>query len=365
METKKLFIVGNGLDLSLGLKTRYSDFIIWYIKDCIQEIILKGTYTTPGLISTLKLNHTIRGNRKYYYKSEFIGQIELFLRSYSDYKTINEVILGLNSYELTLTGSDFFKIILDQSLWSDIEHAYFDLLFKYYQNTMRDKINGTPINHNLVYNLNIEFDNLKKALNDYITLESKKIPTLSKSKNYFNSMNLKLKGNTSNHEILCLNFNYTNTFEKCYFETHKVKLETINIHGSILKDEPIIFGYGDDTDSNYSLIEDFNQDEYLRHFKSNMYSQNSNYTQLLYFIDNIQEIDVFIIGHSCGLSDRTMLKTIFESKRCRTINIFHYKDGAKALEAHMYKDINISRHFTDKLLKRKRLRSYNPEFKIE
>ncbi len=57
------------------------------------------------------------------------------------------------------------------------------------------------------------------------------------------------------------------------------------------------------------------------------------------------------MGHSCGLSDRTLLNTIFEHKNCRSIKIFFHKkeDGTDN-----YTDIiqNISRHFNDKKLMR-------------
>jgi hypothetical protein len=32
-ETNKLVIIGNGFDLAHGLKTKYSDFMLWYFND--------------------------------------------------------------------------------------------------------------------------------------------------------------------------------------------------------------------------------------------------------------------------------------------------------------------------------------------
>ena len=38
---------------------------------------------------------------------------------------------------------------------------------------------------------------------------------------------------------------------------------------------------------------------------------------------------VFIMGHSCGNSDRTLLNTLFEHDNCLSIKVFYrqYKDG--------------------------------------
>jgi hypothetical protein len=59
------------------------------------------------------------------------------------------------------------------------------------------------------------------------------------------------------------------------------------------------------------------------------------------------------MGHSCGLSDRTMLNTIFEHHNCRSIKVFYYERNGKD----NFKEItqNISRHFNKKTLMREKL----------
>lgn len=64
-------------------------------------------------------------------------------------------------------------------------------------------------------------------------------------------------------------------------------------------------------DSNYKTIENINDNRFLDNIKSFMYLNNSNYRDLLNWIEN-NDFQVFIMGHSCGLSDRTLLNTIFE-----------------------------------------------------
>ena len=60
------------------------------------------------------------------------------------------------------------------------------------------------------------------------------------------------------------------------------------------------------------------------------------------------------MGHSCGLSDRTLLNTIFEHYYCRSIKVFYHQkeDGTDN-----YTEIiqNISRHFNDKKLMRTKI----------
>ena len=91
----------------------------------------------------------------------------------------------------------------------------------------------------------------------------------------------------------------------------------------------------------------------MRNIKSFQYLNTSNYKRLLDLIDS-GIFQVYIMGHSCGLSDRTLLNTIFEHENCCSIKIFYHKkeDGSDN-----YTEItqNISRHFNKKALMRERI----------
>lgn len=155
-------------------------------------------------------------------------------------------------------------------------------------------------------------------------------------------------------EILFLSFNYTST-EKEYLQPPQnnkkyryTKTKVIHIHG-LLNDEnvsDIIFGFGDELDEDYRKIENINNNEYLTNIKSIRYLNSERYKELLEFI-NRDDYQIFIFGHSCGISDRTLLNTIFEHPNCKSIKPFYYQrnDGTDN-----YSDIvsNISRNFTDK-----------------
>ncbi|WP_242398117.1 AbiH family protein [Bacteroides xylanisolvens] len=144
---------------------------------------------------------------------------------------------------------------------------------------------------------------------------------------------------------LLLNFNYTQTAKKLYND-HNID-EIINIHGELnSENNPIIFGYGDELDDDYNKIEKLQNNDFLENIKSISYHKTRNYRELLNFI-SLGPYQVFIMGHSCGNSDRTLLNTLFEHDNCISIKVFYrqYEDGADN-----YIDLikNISRNFNNK-----------------
>ncbi|KMQ58906.1 hypothetical protein ACM40_18250 [Chryseobacterium sp. BLS98] len=154
--------------------------------------------------------------------------------------------------------------------------------------------------------------------------------------------------------ILFLNFNYTST------ETHydnpptdsefenDISKDVIHIHGVLNNktDNKIIFGFGDEIDKDYLEIEDLDDNEYLQNIKSMKYLESDSYKRLLDFI-NSNNYQVFIFGHSCGISDRTLLNTLFEHKNCSSVKPYYRKkDDGTDNYSEMIR--NISRNFTDK-----------------
>ena len=123
---------------------------------------------------------------------------------------------------------------------------------------------------------------------------------------------------------LVLNFNYTDT-EKDYLDNIELNIETIHIHGELNNpDNPIIFGYGDELEENYSKLENLNNNAYLENIKSINYQETDNYKQMLNFI-NSDQYQVITLGHSCGNSDRTLLNTLFEHENCVSIKPYYYQ----------------------------------------
>ena len=151
--------------------------------------------------------------------------------------------------------------------------------------------------------------------------------------------------------IMLLNFNYTNTANQ-YVQAHHPIFEINHIHGELSKPESIIFGYGDELDENYKKISNLNDNEYLANFKSIKYLESDRYRKALQFMD-AAPYQVFIMGHSCGNSDRTFLNTLFEHKNCVSIKPYYYKNGEKDNYLEIVQ--NISRNFTDMKLMRDRV----------
>lgn len=134
------------------------------------------------------------------------------------------------------------------------------------------------------------------------------------------------------NEILFLNFNYTNTdslYHKIKYTNPNIIIKSIHIYGTLNSPaNPIIFGFGDELDEEYKKIENLNNNEYLENIKSIKYLETDNYKRLLEIV-NSDEYQIFIFGHSCGNSDRTLLNTLFEHENCVSIKPFYYlkEDG--------------------------------------
>jgi hypothetical protein len=169
-------------------------------------------------------------------------------------------------------------------------------------------------------------------------------------------------GKEKDLKLYFLCFNYTPTLLKycSSLKNANINIYLNFIHGEIdNKDEnKINFGFGDEMDEDYKLIENINNNEYLKFFKSFQYLQNSNYKNLLDFIDN-DKFEVLIMGHACGLSDRTLLNTVFEHINCSLIRVFYYqwedKHTKELNDNYIELTQNISRHFDDKKIMRKRI----------
>lgn len=83
------------------------------------------------------------------------------------------------------------------------------------------------------------------------------------------------------------------------------------------------------------------------------YLESNKYREMLSFIES-SPFQIFVMGHSCGNSDRTLLNTLFEHKNCVSIKPYYYQkeDGSDN-----YLNIiqNVSRSFTDMKLMRDRV----------
>jgi len=345
-DINRIILIGNGFDLSHDLKTSYKDFIdnFWEQKNAI---FIKS-YKNSGLKEFS--NNFIRTSSGYKYEdSDFIFEIPLD-NFHFDLDRFDQNLIGYNKLctlashlgsNIKIKNSFLEKISKKQLInWVDIEEEYYSSLLECLV---------YPIEK--IKKLNNEFEAIKKALEDYLNKEVKReIIKYSYAEYIFYSLLsqddfiIDVNETDGLKNILYLNFNYTPTLNMYIKEDIPTRI--INIHGILnSEDNPIIFGYGDEIDEKYKDIEK-EKNDFLKNIKSINYSQNNNYRNMLRYIDS-GAFQVFIVGHSCGLSDRTLLNTIFEHENCKSIKIFYYKDK-DGYDNYNDTYMNLSRNFKNK-----------------
>ncbi|WP_394666998.1 AbiH family protein [uncultured Chryseobacterium sp.] len=354
----KIVLIGNGFDLAHGMKTSYSDFIDDFENDLKNEFYNRSLNYDEYEDNT---DVSVSKEYKYYNPSNYGFKKDLKAFKFNNifFEYVLNRFMALNYYDL----EGFFYEVLKQA---DINNI--------------DKLNSdfySFINHLEKYLTKVEDEFIEKNNNSISEIsehiyspilfnELSQDAKLSLSRKYdawsINEISRKIateriygdfkKVNKSfdSETILLLNFNYTGTADLY----KKDKAQTINIHGKLNEAEnPIIFGYGDELDSEYSVIENMNDNRFLEHFKSINYAKTENYKQVLEYIDS-DLFQVCIMGHSCGNTDRTLLNTIFEHDNCASVKIYYYQ---KSATQDYYLDVykNISRNFNSKAKLRDRV----------
>lgn len=377
----KLILIGNGFDLAHGLPTSYRDFLndFW------------GNFQTniDKLDDLFEINKNYNGyfnfaGNKINCYNVFVSNLKGYCNDYNYSFDEQKVIAQSESTIIFKFKNDFFKTICVKNAienWVDIEIEYYSELKKIAKKPKEIIFDTedayTKYKKKLVLKLNKEFEEVKVLLKEYLKIkiidandfgnpiikegvnpfpDHFKLPNLTNFSSFSNDFPFKddlqelhdyLKEEPDNRDLLFLNFNYTNSL-KGYLSSQSSE---IKIHGNL---DNMIFGFGDENDDHYTLIEKIDENEYLRNFKSFQYSLNSNYNNFFEFVEN-KKFQVYIMGHSCGLSDRIMLSTIFEHENCRSIKIYYHEE--KDPQKDNYLDIvkNISRHFKDKQSMRRKI----------
>ena len=331
----RLIIIGNGFDLAHDLKTSFNDFIADYYNSAIESFRRNHAYEDK----LLKIEYAHNDSSSMFMR---INPSSVLPKVLEDLKRYSAVDITVRSEILSRVNSS-----IETKNWVDIETEYFNAL-----KDSRDEKRGGDVK-----NLNEEFDYLKEKLIEYLKLQQpedfKRIFDLQPMLDCFTQ---KILGqdfvrHPSDEEveyIYFLNFNYTNTLLPYFYECQKAyKAEINHIHGSLdnIYGNPV-FGFGDELDKRFLEFEDLNDNEYYKHIKSFEYFKNRNYFNLLRFIDT-HNFQVHVYGHSCGLSDRTLLNSIFEHERCKSIKIFYYEKNEMENDF-VEKTHEIYRHFKNK-----------------
>lgn len=330
-----LYLIGNGFDLAHGLKTSYNDFLLWYLNESLKNL-WEFNYFEDDLmkIDRKGSSHQIPSN----------------------FKSISELIRWSDEHHYSITPNhDFFKKIVKNYRdykWVDIEYEYYMSLVEIFRGMEKANVLRSDFHFSQVKPLNDCFEAIKKKLVEYLIsvkisydLKNKQIEEIlfEETGIYQMEKTIERMVGQQKEEKLFVCFNYTQTME-VYLRNSTFENSIIYIHGE-LKDvyNPTIFGYGDEIDSHYEKIENLNNNDFLKNIKSFSYFKTDNYQRVMRFIES-NGFTVKILGHSCGLSDRILLNTIFENENCKAIKIFHYEKSPSEND-YFEKTQDISRHF--------------------
>lgn len=418
----RLVLIGNGFDLAHGLKTSYKDFIEWYWGQRVNKLMSLHTKENEDVLCKLSIKENKDFPdwfNFFFYQQRFLKDPFTYKNTY----TPQEIILFFkeNSDYFFMDCSPLLERIMkniETRGWADIENDYYSLLYtpsllqkqispkklneqldyvkkllaEYLLYVQQNALDKSIINEELKdkmfapikpcelavsakeslhmfvdnrlsdpnFNLTDLYDKWDKEYNSTIRLKiSKKINELQDNLRYQNIEDLTEKQIPDNfllpEDMMLLNFNFTEIADQYIKDTN---FEVNHIHGNLYQPDGIIFGYGDELDDNYKKIQDLNDNEYLKNSKSVRYLESDNYRKMLSFIE-AAPYQIYIMGHSCGNPDRTLLNTLFEHKNCVSIKPFYYQNGDGSDN---YLEIvqNISRNFTN--MKQMRDRVVNKKY---
>lgn len=383
----KIFLIGNGFDLAHNLPTSYQDFIRWYLRKCIVEAYEKteapneGQYEDECLMLVVKIA---------YFRNRSIPIQDFCNEIFESGNYVNFVdkeqfdkksFLEDHHKPITIHPKNGFvfnimKYCLDQN-WGGIEDEIYREIIKNHNNlvTHKAEISGdkkfqeqyvTALGNITILNKSVNY--LKAKLIAYLKIHNeptKLRPNLFISHNNDWGQNYLSKDEYSpgiHRKVLFLNFNYTTYIDdqikkdvKYHIDDIYTNFQTIQIHGNVKGDlEDVIFGVGDENKEIYSEIESLYDDDWLMSMKSFHYLRNENYQKLLGFIDD-GDYEIFVIGHSCSITDRTLLNMLFENDACKKIHVYHYS----GIKSYLKTAYNIARNFNDKVRLRKVLQPFN------
>lgn len=402
----RIVLIGNGFDLAHGLSTSYKDFMYWYWGKIYTELSKcnKNTYSDGLCTFTIhdKLNTWdafLSGksiDKKAFY--EFPGKDNGIIRIYY---TPFMVKIGQS---IEMKG----WVDIENEYYRALNQEYFDSpeklnkeffiirsnLIEYLTDVQLNKIGGIELNRCLRSKIMApirENEVAVSARSQFISFIENRLDNINNIGNHSIGDLLGLTSDTEKYldvrkflreqqeqielfgigtiigngfipssvlypnRLMLLNFNYTNTADLYIPQNNNIKYNFLinHIHGKLCNPNSIIFGYGDELDDNYKSIINVNNNEYLQNIKSIKYLETQNYRNMLEFIESAP-YQIYIMGHSCGNSDRTLLNTLFEHKNCVSIKPFYYvkEDGS---DNYLEIITNISRNFTDMKLMRDRV----------
>lgn len=338
-----IILIGNGFDLAHGMKTSYNDFSEWYLNKNICN----------NLINII-CNLDYYNKKNNIFKERFFMDLKQILEDYLpnlngsydrldfDYiKNLRTLLLNKEEHErisiirneLNKETFNIKRIIKNEflgNLYSNTYNNWFDIESSYYFELTKRLEKEGIIEFDVSYtspieSLNNEFEIIKNALKEY--LKTIEIKHKNKVSEFF------IENFIGKENINIVNFNYTNTINQYInnftysfkpYDTTKTYTNTNYIHGEL--DRKIIFGYGDDDSEEYKRMKQTQKDEYLKNFKTFAYLESNHYRNLISLLNSLKDYEVYVLGHSLSLTDKTLLYEILSPEKCLNIHLFKRDD---------------------------------------
>ena len=389
----RIVLIGNGFDLAHGLKTSYADFINWYWEQWKQKVLSSFQNKIDDGLCTVVVGKTnVHGFWNYF-------NYEINIGKYEDLPGYDFIMFTQNQLGFKVSKSSLLEAIMldiENKNWLDIERIYYKLLNDSKKESSNINIEGLNNQLQALTNKLCEYlkdveensdreinNTIKEKIYEPIKLQDIAIESTREATRYFNDRCAKIhilnllekyqkigilknydlemlrisykddfghymqrdyKFATLPEKILLVNFNYTNIADQYVPEDQEIA-SVNHIHGTLEEPESMIFGYGDELDKRYMELSDMDDNRYMKNIKSHRYLEKSKYRELLQFA-NSDKFQIYIMGHACGNSDRTLLNTLFEHENCVSIKPFFYQYGSKDNHDDIIQ--NISRHFPDR-----------------
>ena len=396
----RIILVGNGFDLAHGLATKYEDFINWYWDEWGAYLVGSGKdYITDGLCS-FKLKNEV-GLAGWYLVWGWHYRIST--RDYTKRDLVELAKSDTKACDFKVHSIFFTEICksIEEKGWVDIEAEYYRMLNSVYLSSP-EKLNNefAIVRTKLIeYLTSVQDNNINDSIVNQATRDCMMAPFCANEisiegrakwneflkcriEDEYLSDTIKLYGESEARErlkqvlefkkaqrgqidnmgigsingnelpsamlypdrIMLLNFNYTKTADM-YMPADEHHFPINHIHGHLDNSDSVIFGYGDELDNKYQEISSLNNNELLKNIKSIRYLEDVNYRNVLEFVESAP-YQIYIMGHSCGTSDRTLLNTLFEHPNCVSIKPFYYQND-EGQDNYIEIVQNISRNFSN------------------
>ena len=316
---KIVFIIGNGFDICLGLKTKYENFYNYYLNKETPE----DKPQVKNLKEHLKKDHGEEDGYKYW----------------------SDLEIGMGNYTTNFSSVE------------DLKEAYYDLndnLKAYIEEVNKKDLPSTIKVNKLIEDLSYPYKYLRTGFRDDVRKFLK-------------------KWETSSYETHIISFNYTDTIEKIlktkdgnvklkdsYFQRSNLLYPMVHIHGTV--DSYPLIGVNDKMQiKNEQLRENEEVQECLIKPKLNEMLAHSIDGRAVSLIKNATVICIF--GHSLGDSDNMWWELVGVRLKSDSIVIYFVynpQEDARPQELN-----NIRRKYKNKLLSKTNLTKEEKDIAFE